>query len=99
MWNVTPMVMQGTERRMTERRVAAGSVYTGSERRAGKERRMRTPNLLTPGLESGWLCFERGDEKRRLTPIPRGWDEVPETELEALFERARPVTRRPLAIS
>ena len=99
MWNVTPMVMQGTERRATERRIATGTVFTGVERRAGKERRMRTAGLLTPGLESGWLCFERGDEKRRLTPIPSGWDQAPDAELEALFNSARPVTRRPVAIS
>ena len=98
MWNVTPMTLQGTERRMTERRVAHGVVYSGPERRAGRERRMRTPGLLTPGLEAGWLCFERGEEKRRLTPIPVGWDEAPDRELETLFEGARPVTRRPVAI-
>lgn len=96
MWNVTPYAMQDAERRTGERRLAKGVVYTGPERRGGRERRMRTPGLLTPGLEAGWLCFERGDEKRRLSPIPAGWDEASDEELEALFQQARPVTRRVL---
>jgi hypothetical protein len=97
-WNVTPFVVQGTERRMTERRMAAGTLYSGPERRAGRDRRVRTPGLMTPGLESGWLCFERGNEKRRLTPVPAGWDDAPDHELESLFDSARPVTRRALAL-
>ncbi|HEX9937974.1 MAG TPA: hypothetical protein VGB15_12660 [Longimicrobium sp.] len=56
---------------------------------------MRTPQLLTPGLESGWLCFENHVDKRRLTPIPVGWDEAPTDELEGLLTRARTVDRRP----
>jgi hypothetical protein len=55
---------------------------------------MRTPGLMTPGLESGWLCFESGSEKRRLSPIPPGWDEAPDDELESLFQNALAVTRR-----
>lgn len=97
MWNVTPMAMQGTERRSVERRTATVGVYTGLDRRCGRDRRVRTPGLMTPGLESGWLCFERGEEKRRLTPIPQGWDAAPDAELELLFESARRVTRRPMA--
>ena len=93
-WSVTPFVLEEPERRAGERRLAKGVVYGGPERRAGRERRMRTPGLLTPGLEAGWLCFERGDEKRRLSPIPTGWDEAPQAELEVLYARACPVTRR-----
>ena len=97
-WNVTPLSMQGNERRIVERRTGATGVYMGPERRCGRQRRLRPPGLMTPGLESGWLCFERGEEKRRLTPIPRGWDDAPDAELELLFESARPVTRRPMAL-
>jgi hypothetical protein len=56
---------------------------------------VRTPQLLTPGLETGWLCFENHVDKRRLTPIPAGWDEAPTDELEGLLTRARSVERRP----
>ena len=93
-WNVSPHPVEGSERRGEDRRLTDGSSYTGPERRATRERRVRTPGLLTPGLESGWLCFETHSEKRRLTPIPPGWDAAPERQLETFFLSARPVTRR-----
>jgi len=38
----------------------------------------------------GWLAFEPagGGEKRRLSPIPRGWEKATDAELEAMLERA-----------
>ncbi|HEU4557622.1 MAG TPA: hypothetical protein VFS20_07220 [Longimicrobium sp.] len=94
-WDVIPYGGQRTERRTVERRVASSAEYTGPERRGSRDRRVRTPQLLTPGLESGWLCFENHVDKRRLTPIPTGWDEAPVDELEGLLTRARSVERRP----
>ena len=43
-------------------------------------------------FEVGWLVFEcgPGGEKRRLSPIPSGWEEMPDGELESLCERASP---------
>jgi hypothetical protein len=32
-------------------------------------------------LRLGWVCFESGDEKRRLTPIPPRWAERSDDEL------------------
>ncbi|HEX8451189.1 MAG TPA: hypothetical protein VF647_03775 [Longimicrobium sp.] len=98
-WNVTPFAVQGAERRMVERRVSTGVVYSGPERRTSRDRRLRSPGLMMPGLGSGWLCFERGEEKRRLSPIPAGWEAAPDAELEELFDQARPVPRRSLALS
>jgi hypothetical protein len=42
----------------------------------------------------GWLVFECDVEKRRLGPIPDGWDELPDHELALLLESAVPVRRR-----
>lgn len=83
------------ERRVAQRRQPRREPYAGPERRSGHDRRVRTPTLLTPGLESGWLCFE-GDEgaKRRLSPVPQGWDEADDEELEELVQQARPVVKR-----
>jgi len=92
-WDVVPYAGQPSERRAADRRVAASGAYTGPERRQ-RDRRVRTPELLTPGLEQGWLCFEDGTDKRRLTPIPAGWDATPTEELEGLLTRARSVSRR-----
>src|SRR5215218_322098 len=68
-WDVFPFGGPRAERRSRDRRVAQSGTYPGAERR-GRERRVRTPTLLTPGLEKGWLCFENHVDKRRLTPIP-----------------------------
>ncbi|HYH78394.1 MAG TPA: hypothetical protein VEX86_01310 [Longimicrobium sp.] len=92
-WDVVPYAGQPAERRGGDRRVAASGAYTGPERRT-RDRRVRTPALMTPGLESGWLCFETDVDKRRLTPIPAGWDRTPQEELEALLARANSVNRR-----
>lgn len=95
-WDVCPYGGQGAERRANDRRVAIDGSYTGPERRTGRERRLRTPTLLTPGLEAGWLCFENPADKRRLTPVPAGWEDAPAGELEGLLVRARSVARRPV---
>ena len=47
---------------------------------------------------TGWIAFETRNqrEKRRLYPIPKGWNELPDPELEALLDRAEPVPDRKL---
>lgn len=50
---------------------------------------------LPGGLEAGWLCFETGDEKRRLAPMPEAWEALADDALWALCGDARPVVRRP----
>src|SRR3712207_2199620 len=48
-----------------------------------------------PGtFQSGWLVFESGTEKRRLSPIPGNWQTLPPSELERLCERAETAMRR-----
>jgi hypothetical protein len=54
----------------------------------------REDDTLTPGLEGGWLCFEHGEEKRRLSPIPEGWEEADAERLEAYLVAAAPVPSR-----
>lgn len=36
--------------------------------------RLRTLGHLPAEMAGGWLCFETEGEKRRLTPVPEGWD-------------------------
>ena len=43
---------------------------------------------------NGWLCFESPVEKRRLAPIPDGWEFRDLTALEDLCREAAPVTGR-----
>jgi hypothetical protein len=51
------------------------------------------PIQVDPSLAEGWLCFERGGQRRRLSPIPDDWDVLPDAELARLWELAQPVPR------
>ncbi|HEX6036775.1 hypothetical protein [Longimicrobium sp.] len=46
--------------------------------------------LLPDEMSAGWLCFESPGEKRRLYPIPDGWDRSPDAELWRLCQGALP---------
>jgi hypothetical protein len=79
-WNILPMFATGNESDCSE----PGEVENGS-RRPGE--------FHTPGLATGWLCFDNGVEKRRLSPIPDGWEDAPDITLEALCRQATAVRR------
>jgi len=69
------------------------------EQRRGPDRRVgdgkRTPHVqLGATYSGGWLAFESPSERRRLAPIPPGWDQVDEPVLESLCDKANPVTVR-----
>lgn len=91
-WNVLPG-RRDDERRMGYDRRSPDPVirYTGPERRAKADRRNAAAPFLSQHLQSGWLTFECPTEKRRLAPIPKLWEQLPEAELERLCGEARPV--------
>lgn len=99
-WNVVPHVLQeGTERRVRVRRAPEPEPHDPErrehpERRAAADRRARLRMHLSPSLQGGWLVFEADTEKRRITPIPQGWDSLPDAELDRIRLRADPVPRR-----
>jgi hypothetical protein len=39
-------------------------------------------------FQQGWLCFDSGTEKRRLSPIPEDWRTISAADLEKLAQRA-----------
>jgi hypothetical protein len=52
---------------------------------------------MDPLLLQGWLCFESGGDRRRLTPVPSDWTECDERRLQlyqALAEPARLTAER-----
>ena len=55
----------------------------------------RTVSHLPPEMTEGWLCFESESEKRRLAPIPAGWEERHEGELWMLCSTAVRLDQRP----
>lgn len=58
------------------------------------ESRRNAPRHLPPSLANGWLCFESLAEKRRLHPVPPGWEEQSDDGLWHWCTTAEPVPRR-----
>jgi hypothetical protein len=56
------------------------------------------PGRFTPGRESGWLTFASGTERRRLSPIPAGWESCDEDDLRGYLSRADRVASAPQRI-
>ena len=53
-------------------------------------------SLMGSAFAEGWLCFESPSEKRRLAPIPQGWEHADHNEMAALWHKAMIVApRRP----
>lgn len=45
----------------------------------------RLAESLPEGFRNGWLCFESQTEKRRLMPLPPGWQELSIEQLSGLI--------------
>jgi hypothetical protein len=82
-WSVVPTKVERRERQLP--------IPVADERRQVSEYRV----ALSHGMSNGWLCFESGLEKRRLSPVPAGWEGKSDSDLNALLEQARMVLRRP----
>ena len=50
-------------------------------------------SVLGPDFGRGWLTFECAESRRRLAPIPPGWEDVSDARLELLCRAARVVPR------
>jgi hypothetical protein len=96
-WLVTPAA---AERRRVDRRAATAS---GGEEFKGFADRRRTPERrkgpfrrnveVASEYSNGWLCFESEGEKRRLAPVPPGWEEAGPDRLSMLCQAAKRVVK------
>jgi len=75
-WEVYPTI--------AERRVSAQEQDVVVERRKHRQFRASLPEHL----QTGWLAFEHGRERRRLAPTPELWQHLTDAELSDLLERA-----------
>lgn len=75
-----------------ERR-AGGGERRRSSRNSGERRRVqdRARVRIKSDLAHGWLAFESRHDRRRLAPIPDGWDELDADSLERLCQSARSI--------
>jgi hypothetical protein len=51
---------------------------------------------LPEPYQQGWLSFDSGFERRRLSPIPDGWPALTEEALCEAWARAEPAAKRPV---
>ena len=96
-WQVWDSQPSRVERRMCadDRRHVKRFPWLGAERRNGIDRRTISQRRITlaEGYGSGWLTFESLEEKRRLVPIPNGWEETSNTALRSMCERAKRIAK------
>ena len=92
-WCVIPGSGHENERRCGYDRRSPDPVirYKGQERRTQAERRQAL--TFSPTLQSGWLVFDNGSERRRLAPIPPAWEQRSDADLDRLGSRALSVAR------
>jgi len=95
-WLVTPAA---AERRKVDRRVTPGGseVIDGFvDRRKAKDRRkspFRRNVSVASEFSNGWLCFESEGEKKRLAPVPEGWQEAGPDRLSTWLQAAKRVVK------
>ena len=83
---------------VTDRAGAAWQVWTVHPTRRGAS----TAFTVAPEYTTGWLAFERlvdgatpaAREKRRLAPVPNGWEQSSDADVLRLLASATPVTAR-----
>lgn len=84
-WQVWDVVPRLTERRHrdVDRRVDLAPIAFADRRR--DERRMHSSHrsVLRGEYAHGWLCFDNGEAKKRLSPIPDDWTSCDDNTLEA----------------
>ena len=91
-WQAFDVVPRDDERRRYDRRNAGELVGDNADERREADRRLSVGRASRiGGPRSGWLCFERGDERRRISPIPQDWQHCPDAQLEAYCRKARTV--------
>ena len=96
-WDVWQVHPSAAERRFSQRRVFDGDRTDCSERRSGEDRRLSERDTRAPVAAEfayGWLCFETLGEKRRLAPVPEGWDRADDETIEQWCAMAKPAVRR-----
>jgi hypothetical protein len=87
-WDVWEVVPTAVERRIAR---------TVTRPAVAERRRVHEPRVVVPErLQRGWLAFQCGRERRRLSPIPVDWEDMTARELAELLHQAdrRVKTRR-----
>lgn len=93
-WHAWDVLPKAVERRVAERRTFDEVVGFADRRQAERRQVTGSGTRLTSGIREGWLCFDAGDARRRLSPIPEDWEDCGHRALERYCRLATP-TRFP----
>ncbi|HMI55964.1 MAG TPA: hypothetical protein VK494_07255 [Gemmatimonadaceae bacterium] len=98
-WDVWEVHPSAAERRFVQRRLHDEGRTTSGERRRVRDRRQADvpearPASVAAEFTQGWLCFETAGEKRRLAPVPEGWEHADDKTIEQWWALAKPAVRR-----
>ena len=92
-WQVWDVVPRLTERRLdaSDRRVDITPIAFADRRREERRLSEARRTVLRGTYAHGWLCFDNGVDKRRLSPIPPDWTTTDVHTLEAYLRAAEGV--------
>jgi hypothetical protein len=90
-WGTIPGTPHEAEVFAQSARLQAAAERRAAERQAAAASDPPRRGPVSPGREHGWLTFQSGDEKRRLSPIPPDWATASDAELGRYLARAEPV--------
>lgn len=97
-WDVWPTSVERRERERREHAALASyrqlPLGSAERRRSGERRRQSQPRApVSSAFSSGWVVFQSPSERRRLAPVPHGWEAVGEADLRQLCRQATPTGR------
>jgi hypothetical protein len=84
-WDVWEVFPSEPGRRAARKRVPS------SDSRSGQRNDVRV--VVSEQLKNGWLAFQSKNERRRLAPVPSGWDSFDDERIVALLTEAEVVGR------
>jgi hypothetical protein len=88
-WEVWDVEPSHAERRLSAQDRRRGKRTSGERRQVEDRARVRIHSKLS----YGWLAFESKHDRRRLAPIPSGWEAFDAAALEQLCEQAQSIGR------
>ena len=92
-WSAFDVVPRENERRHRDRRTPDHEDSSFDRREADRRVTIGGQSSLASHVSQGWLCFERGVDRRRLVPIPADWEQCSDEQLEVYCAQAKPVHR------
>ncbi len=91
-WDIVPRLEERRKAAETERRVGIKVIPFADRRRTSRRVANTRRTLLRGSYAQGWLCFESGKEKRRLSPIPDDWTTCDEETIEGYLNEGQIVS-------